>query len=129
MTPNAWHSCGRFTKEALFAKCDPVVLETYEALEAAAMEIAPFHVIFQKTRLCFQLRTRCVNGTPKKSYFLMGFLARKPVEHPRIEKVETFAEDQHLHYVRLTAPEDVDSQVREWLRLSTEYGEQKNRLR
>lgn len=122
-----WHSCGRFTKEALFAKCQPIVHETFNALEAAAMEIAPFHVVTQKSRLCFQLRTRCAGVIPQVNSLRFTFLSRTVIEHPRIVKVESFAPDQHVHTVRLTSPCDVDHQIREWLSVSIEYGEQRNR--
>jgi len=122
-----WHSCGQFTLEALFSKCDASVWETYQALEKMALEVAPFHVVPQKTRVCFQLRTRCAAGTPNKSYFRWHFLSRTIIEHPRIVKVETYAKDQHLHVVKLASPGDVDEQIREWLRVSTEYGEQTGR--
>ena len=127
-TKNTWHSCGRFTLEALFAQCDPVVYETYKALEKLALEVAPFHVIPQKTRIVFQLRTRCAGGTPYKSYFRFRFMARKLIQHERIVKVESYAKDQHDHSVKLFTPEDVDETIGEWLRLSTEYGNQVGRL-
>ncbi|HWA82242.1 MAG TPA: DUF5655 domain-containing protein [Fimbriimonadaceae bacterium] len=124
---NMWHSCGKFSLESLFQGCDPTVWDTYQALRKMALEVAPFHVIAQKSRICFQLRTRCAGGTPAKSHFRFSFLSREVVEHPRIMKIESFAPDQHGHTVRLSRPEDVDEQIKEWLRLSTEYGEQRNR--
>lgn len=125
---NVWHSCGKFTLEALFEGCRPSVWKTYQALETMALEVAPFHIIPQKTRICFQLRTRCAGGTPYKSYFRMHFLSRTVIDHPRIVKVDSYAKDQHDHAVRLESPAEVDGQVREWLQISTEYGEQRGRL-
>ena len=128
-TKNVWHSCGRFTLEALFERCDPLVWETYKALEKMALELAPFHVIPQKTRVSFQLRTRCAGGTPYKSYFRFHFLAREVFQHPRIVKVDSYAKDQHDHTVKLNSPADVDDQVRAWLEISMLYGEQKGRIK
>ncbi|HVT13163.1 MAG TPA: hypothetical protein VHE55_12940 [Fimbriimonadaceae bacterium] len=124
---NMWHSCGKFTLDALFEGCDPVVREIYALLEKMALEVAPFHVVVQKTRACFQLRTRCACGTPTKTAIRFHFLSRTVIEHPRIFKVESLAPDQHVCYVKLARPEDVDEQIRQWLVLSTEYGEQRNR--
>jgi hypothetical protein len=122
---NMAHSCGNFKLDRLFADSDPHVFETFRALEKMAQEVAPFHVVPQKTRFCLQLRTRCAAGTPMKSHIRFHFLSRTIIRHVRIIKVETFAKDQHVHYVKLERPEDVDGQIREWLKVSTEYGEQK----
>lgn len=121
------HSCGQFSLNALFERSSPQIRDTYDALERLAREVAPFHVIPQKTRVCFQLRTRCAACSPFKSYLRFHFLSRAILAHPRIVKVETFAPDQHVHYVNLASPEEVDDQIREWLTVSTEYGEQRNR--
>jgi hypothetical protein len=126
VTRNMAHSCGKFTIEGLFAKSDPNVLATYRRLERMAKSVAPFHVIPQKTRVSFQLRTRCAGGYPMKSAFRFAFLSRKVIEHPRIFKVETFAPDQHVHYVMLRSPDEVDGQIKEWLKISTAYGEQRH---
>ncbi len=126
-TSNIWHSCGQHTLEALFQRRERIVWQTYLALQRIALDVAPFHVIVQKTRICFQLRTRCAGGTPFKSYFRFHFLARQPIEHSRIVRVDTYAKDQHDHSVKLFSPKDVDGQIREWLAISTEYGEQTGR--
>jgi|SRR5579862_6444702 len=124
-----WHSCGKFSPEALFANARPVVPETYQTLEAMAKEVAPFHIVPQKTRVCFQLRTRCACAMPYRSYLRFAFLSRRIIDHPRIVRVETYAPDQDCHHVKLASPNEVDSQIREWLAVSTEYGEQRNRCR
>jgi hypothetical protein len=122
---NMRHSCGQFNLEALFTGSEPGVWDIYTALAKAAAEIAPFHIIAQKTRICFQLRTRCAGCVPYRSYLRMSFVARQVIDHPRIAKLETYAPDQHVHYVKLMSPADVDDLVREWLAVSTEYGEQR----
>ena len=126
-TKNLWHSCGRFSLEALFERCEPSVWKTYLSLEEMAKGVANFHVIAQKTRICFQLRTRCAGAVPFKSYLRFSFVARRVIEHPKIARVETYAPDQHVHYVKLSSPSEVDGIVREWLEVSTEYGEQRGR--
>src|SRR5689334_4395822 len=79
---NMSHSCGLFSLDALFARCEPKVRDTYDALERLAGEVAPFHVIPQKTRICFQLRTRCAACSPLKSYLRFHFLSRTVFTHP-----------------------------------------------
>ena len=127
VTANMWHSCGRFTLDDLFARSIPEVRRTYDALARMALAVAEFHIIPQKTRVCFQLRTRCAGATPMKDRLRFHFIARAPIEHPRIFKIETFAPDQHGLSVYLHKPEEVDEQIREWLKVSTQYGEQTGR--
>lgn len=125
VTAHMWHSCGRFPLDDLFANCLPNVRPTYEALAKLALEVAPFHVIPQKTRVSFQLRARCAGGSPAKGHFRFHFLSRRVISHPRIVRVDSYAKDQHDHSVKLIDPSDVDHQIREWLEISLEYGEQR----
>src|SRR5688572_13154030 len=101
---NMSHSCGRYRLENLFMRCEPHVFETYRALEKMALEVAPFHIVPQKTRFVFQLRMRCVNGTPFKSYLRVGFILPKLIEQPRTVKIDTFSPVLHAHYVKLGSP-------------------------
>lgn len=119
-----WHSCGKFSLESLFEGCNPVVWETYKAFERMALEVAPFHVIPQKSRICFQLRVRCAGGSPMKSFFRASFLLPEPDPNPRIVAIAEYGPGQFGHFTKLFKPEDVDEQVRKWLKLSTLYGEQ-----
>ncbi|AIE87767.1 hypothetical protein OP10G_4399 [Fimbriimonas ginsengisoli Gsoil 348] len=62
-----------------------------------------------------------------KSYFRASFVLRNVTITPRIDKIQSFAPDQHVHYVRLANPEEVDEDIRALLLASTEYGEQQGR--
>jgi hypothetical protein len=126
VSKNMSHSCGRYKMEDLFAGCEPRVWDTYQALEKMALSVAPFHIIPQKTRFCYQLRMRCVNGTVARGYLKVGFVLPRVIEDQRIERVETFSPVLHLHTVRLRSVAEVDEQVREWLELSTVCGEQRH---
>lgn len=125
VSANAAHSCGTWTLDALFARALPIVRQTYDAFERMAREVAPFHVIPQKTRVSFQLRTRCAGGSPKRDHFQAGFIFRERVESPRFSEINDYGPGQIQHVAKLYTPEDVDKEVRHWIELSVPYGEQR----
>jgi hypothetical protein len=51
-------------------------------------------------------------------------LARR-LDNPRFRKVETFSPRNHLHQFRLASPEEVDDEVKAWLREAYEVGAQR----
>jgi len=64
---------------------------------------------------------------PQKSSIRFHFLSRTVIDEPRIFRVERRRPDQNVYYVKLTGPGDVDQQIRQWLEVSMEYGEQRGR--
>jgi hypothetical protein len=50
-------------------------------------------------------------------------LARR-IDNPRFHRIETYSPRNVLHAFRLTAPEDVDDEFREWLVEAYHVGEQ-----
>lgn len=122
---NMWHSCGKFSLDVLFAPCKPNVRESYEALERMALEVAPFHIIPQKSRVVFQLRMRCVGATPMKSYLRAHFVLPRLVQSPRIQAIQQFKPNQFLTFVPISNALEVDETIRELIQLATVCGEQK----
>ena len=125
VTENGWHSCGQFSLDDLFAKSIPTVRATYNEFERLALDVAPFHVIPQKTRVSFQLRTRCAGGEPRRDHFRAGFVFRNRVENPRFFQITDYGRGQIVHVAKLFQPGDVDDEVRSWLVLALPYGEQR----
>ena len=49
-----------------------------------------------------------------------------PHPAPRFRRVETYSPRNHLHAVRLMAPDEVDDDVRDWLAEAYEVGMQRH---
>jgi hypothetical protein len=120
-----WHSCGTFTIDALFEKCEPNVRKAFDALqktiEAVAKDVT---IVPQKTRAVFQLRTRFISVYPRKESLLAGFIFTEKVHHERFTKIEGPITGAYIHYARLATPKDVDAAVRVWIKAALPYGRQ-----
>lgn len=73
ITRNLWHSCGRFTLEALFARSDPPVLPLAVKFVDILRTLGDVQVIPQKTRLVCVARVRFAGLTPRKGHFVASF--------------------------------------------------------
>lgn len=126
VTRNMSHSCGKYTLGDLFARSEPNVIRTFRALAAMVRECGPVVIIPQKTRVVFQVRVRFLGCVPRRSYLLctFEFTHRKP--HPRFRKVATYARLWHGHELRVDCPEELDGEVRSWIRESYAVGEQRH---
>lgn len=129
VTRNMWHSCGMFTIDALFEKCEPSVRTTFDALQRHVKAIAKdVLVVAQKTRAVFQLRTRFISVYPRKDHVLAGFIFTERVRDERFTKIEGPITGAFIHYARLKAPSDVDAIVDAWIKASLPYGRQERAL-
>lgn len=125
VTKNMWHSCGTFSIDALFEKCDRNVRKTFEALHKAVKTAAKdVTVVPQKTRAVFQLRTRFISVYPRKDHLLAGLIFTEQVRNERFVKIEGPITGAYIHYLRLAAPKDVDATMRTWIKATMPYGRQ-----
>lgn len=125
VSPNMSHSCGTFSFEALFAKSDPLVLELYRKFEAMVISICtemPLTIIPQKSRVVFQIRTRFIRCMPRKSSLWIGFNFAGRVEHPRFDRIDSYYTTAHGHEIRVTSPDELDSDFEDWIRRA--YGDE-----
>lgn len=123
-----WHSCGRYTLEALFSHSEPHVLPIFNRLAAMVRVCGPVTITPQKTRVVFQVRVRFLGCVPRKSYLVCNFEFAQRRENPRFRKVVTYAPRWHGHEVRLDSEQELDDQVVEWIRESYAVGEQRSLL-
>lgn len=123
---NAMHSCGRFSLDALFEKSAPHVRAMFEQLQTMSAACGPIHTIPQKTRVVFQVRMRFLALYPRKSALLCGFVFARRVEHPRFEKILSVGPRSHVHDLRLTSIDEIDADVRRWVREAYASGEQRH---
>jgi hypothetical protein len=121
VSKNLWHSCGRFTLEALFGRSDPQVLTLARRFVRVLRSLGNVQVLPQKTRLVCVARVRFAGLTPRKDHFVASFALRRHVTSPRIIKYETFGPRWHVHSVRIRAAEDIDDELRAWLEESHDH--------
>ena len=92
----------------------------------AIRAIGPVRVLPEKTRIAFQVRMSFAQVTPRQRWLDGHVVLARRVEHPRFRQVQTFSPRNHMHVFRLTSPDQVDAEFRDWLREAYQVGEQRH---
>jgi hypothetical protein len=125
--PNQSHTCRPLGKlDDHFAKRPPELRALFDALAKAVRKCGPVEVLSEKTRIAFHRRMSFISIYPRKDHLILGFVLASRVEHPRFESVQTFSPRNHLHNLRLRSIDEIDDDVRSWIRAAYEVGEQRH---
>ena len=118
VTRKLWHSCGRFTLDALFAGSAPGVLAAARKYVALLESLGDVQVLPQKTRLVAVARVRFAGLYPRKDHFMAAFSLHRWLASRRILKTVDYGPRWRGHYVRITSAADLDRELRAWLQES-----------
>jgi hypothetical protein len=121
---NNSHSCVVIDLDSRFARSAPSVREVFDAYLAAVEEVGPVTVIAQKTRIVFMDRVRFTGATVHKDFIRVPFIFHHRVDSMRFAKIEFLEPSYYLHYLKLYTPDQIDDEVREWIRETWKYGRQ-----
>ena len=123
VSPRLWHSCGRHSYDALFARSEPHVRRIFDKLAALARACGPVRIYPQKTRIVIQSRIRFAGGRPQKSRFIAAFLLPRGTASPRFSDVlDGVSRHYSAYYLPLSREADVDAQVARWMRRAYRLG-------
>ena len=121
------HSCQTVALDEHFARSEPNVRATFDALLAAARDLGPVTVNSTKSRISLQARMRfAAVERPRRRHLNAHFVLTRPLESPRFTRVEFLAPFYFVHHVRLQTPADVDVELRVWLAEAYEVGLQRH---
>jgi hypothetical protein len=115
---NLWHSCGRFTLEALFSDSAPGVLAAARKYVTLLESLGDVQVLPQKTRLVAVARVRFAGLYPRKDHFVAGFALHRWLTNRRIVKTVDYGPRWRAHYAHITSVADLDDELRAWLQES-----------
>lgn len=104
------------TVDALFIGKDQVVRDTYARLLSALGELGPFTVEPKKTSIHLVNKSGFAGVHPRKGYMYLNLRTERPLENPRIAKREQVSKSRYHNEVKLATPDDVDDELREWLK-------------
>ncbi len=113
-----WHSCGRFTLEALFPSSPPGVLTAARKYAALLESLGDVQVLPQKTRLVAVARVRFAGLYPRKDHFIASFFLHRWLASRRVVKTVEYGPRWRGHDVRIASAADVDDELRGWLQES-----------
>lgn len=126
VTANMWHSCGKFSLEALFSRSEPLVYELFKKFQRMAQACGPLRTIPQKTRVVFQARVRFAGCYPRKAYLICSVALPRRLESPRFVRIEEYTAHFVGHYFHISSETELDAEVQDWLRESYEVGLQQH---
>jgi len=93
----------------------PNVQATYDALLALARTFGSVHEDPKKTSIHLVRRTAFAGVATRKEALILTVKADTHLASPRIGKSEQTSKSRWHHEIRLTAPQEVDDELRHWL--------------
>lgn len=119
VTRNMWHACGPYTVETFLAGKGDQARTLFHRFVELIERCGPYEVAPAKTRVAFMARVRFA-GVSRVSDrgMTIGFALPKPIQSPRLSKVEQIAPGWHGHWMRIKDPDELDEEVLAWLRES-----------
>lgn len=123
---NQSHACGRHDLAHHFSGRPPEIRALFDDVVAAIRKIGPVHILPEKTRIAFQVRTSFAQVTPKSKWLDGHVVLARRFEHPRFRRIETISPRNHVHSFRITSLHDIDSEFKSWLAEAYSVGEQRH---
>jgi hypothetical protein len=123
---NQSHACGRHELDPLFARSEPIVRQTFDAVVRAAERWGPLTVIPERTRVALQVRMSFAAFTPRRHWLDGHVVLARALHHPRFRTIHTISPRNHVHVFRLRTPADVDIDVETWLAEAYDVGAQRH---
>ncbi len=113
---NQWHSCYARPVDAHFRNKPAHVRKTYEKLIARLRRIGPLRVDAVKTSINLVNKHHFGGVQVRKDYLRVGFLCDRMITDPRIIHTERLGPAKFAYSVILRGPEDVNNQLKTWLK-------------
>jgi hypothetical protein len=112
---NASHSCVSVPLDSHFDGRAPHVRELFDDFVAACSEHVPVRIVSSKTRIALMDRVRFASVMPRKAYLRCGLWLARPVESPRVVRLDRYGERIFYVWFELRTPQDIDDEVRGWI--------------
>jgi Domain of unknown function (DUF5655) len=123
---NQTHACGRWDLERHLDGRPEPVRATFWALVDAARDCGPLEVVPEKTRVALHARMSFAALVPRTRWVDGHVVLARRLESPRFRRIETISRRNHVHQFRLSAPGEVDAEVRAWLAEAYAVGMQRH---
>ena len=123
---NQSHACQHLDLEHHFRGKDPAIRALFERLCRVVRKFGPVTVLGEKTRIAFQVRMSFFQVSPRHRWLDGHLVFARRVPHPRFRRIDTISRRNHVHHFRLTSPQEIDAEFRNWLREAYAVGAQRH---
>ena len=121
---NQAHACQSTTVEEYLAGRTALAVSIYRVVVETLRHAGEFRIHPQKSRIAFISRMTFASVSLAREWADLSLILPDPLDDSRIRKLELYGPTSWGHSIRLTSPEDVDEDVREWLAESLRRGNQ-----
>jgi hypothetical protein len=121
---NQAHACQTTTVEDYLTAKTDLAISIYEALVGALEVAGEFRVHPQKTRIAFISRMTFVWISLARGWADIGFVLPDPLDDDRVRKLQLYGPTSWGHSIRVTSPDEIDDEVRDWLADALKRGDQ-----
>jgi hypothetical protein len=119
VTKNNWHSCGIATLDYWKSRMGPKARVLYDRFEQLIAACGEYSIAPAKTRIAFLGRVRFSGITSlSEKGMTCTFALPEPRKSSRFVKVEEVVPGWWVHRLRISEPDQLDSQLQAWLRES-----------
>jgi len=111
-----WHACGDYTVEQFLAGKGARARAMFERFAELAQSCGPLTLAPAKTRIAFMVRVRfCAVERLSDRSLRAEFGLPYALASPRIPRIQELANGWYVHWLTVTAPDELDAEVRGWL--------------
>lgn len=103
------------TVDAVFAGKDAVVREIYARLLDALGAIGPFREEPKKSSIHLAHTVGFAGIHPRKSFLYLNLRTDRPIDSPRVVKLEQVSKHRYHNEVKPSSPDEVDAELIGWL--------------
>lgn len=121
-TRNQAHSCLTTSLDEHLEGASPRAVLLYEAVDEALRACGEFRVHPQQTRVAFIVRMTFASVRLARRWIDLSLITPAPINDERIGRVDLFGPTSFANELRLHSPEDVDTDVRQWICIAHRRG-------
>jgi uncharacterized protein DUF5655 len=123
VSPNMWHSCLRMTVRDHFQGRPKEVVDLYRRFARMVRELGPgVKPVSVKTGIGFMVRVRFAGVALQKGGLRVSFWLKRRIDSPRFARIELIPPRNFVYSFHVRSPEDLDEEVRGWLREAYRVG-------
>ena len=124
---NQPHACRPLTTlDAHFARSSGAIVAVYRQIEAATIQLGPFSVLPEVTRVAWHVRMSFAAFTFRRTVLHAHVVLARRLDSGRFRQVTTYSPRNHVHEFAVTGSEEVDAELLGWFAEAYRVGEQRH---
>lgn len=112
---NQWHSCLVTSVDKHFAGVNQALRKTYDTLIDRLKDLGPLRVDDVKSSINLVSKYHFGAVSVRQNHLRLGWILDSEIGHERIIRTEKVCPSRVGHSIKPSTPEDVNSQLMEWL--------------